>query len=82
MKVQLKFKDSASSGAREDVLAKLASKGARAVDPLFPDSSDGYLQTLYMVDADDDRGELLALLEGEEAVEVAEPAVRRHLASS
>jgi hypothetical protein len=80
MRVQLKFKDSASNGAREDVLGKLASNGAHKVDPLFPDSPDEYLRSLYVVDADDDRSDLLDLLNGEEAVEVAEPEVRRRLA--
>jgi hypothetical protein len=80
MRLQLKFKDSASSGAREDVLGKLASNGAHKIDPLFPDSSDEHLRSLYIVDADDDREDLLELLNGEEAVEVAEPEIRRRLA--
>jgi hypothetical protein len=79
VKLQLKFKDSASSGEREDVLAKLASRGAAKIDPVFPDSTDESRRSLYVVDAGD-RPDLLELLQGEESVEIAEPAVRRRLA--
>lgn len=81
MQLQLKFKDSASSGDRKAVVDRLTAKGARKVSPLFPGSADDYLRTIYMVEADD-QADLLPLLEGEPAVELAEPAVRRHLASS
>lgn len=79
MELQLKFKESASDDARRVVLDKLASQGARKVAPLFPDSGDRYLKSLYTVDAGDDRAHLLGLLQAEDAVEVAEPAMRRRL---
>lgn len=81
MELQLKFKDSASSSDRQDVVDRLTSRGARKVSPLFPGSTDEYLQTIYMVEADD-HADLLPFLEREPAVELAEPAVRRRLASS
>jgi hypothetical protein len=76
MKLQVKFKDSASTSERDDVLAKLASRGAEKVDAVFPDSPEEHLRSLYIVDAGD-RSDLLPLLEAEDAVEIAEPAVRR-----
>jgi hypothetical protein len=79
--LQLKFKSSSSSSDRKAVVDKLTSRGARKVSPLFPGSTDEYLQTLYMVEADD-QAKLLPFLEHEPAVELVEPAVRRRLASS
>jgi hypothetical protein len=81
MKLQLKFKESASEGARRRVLAKLASQGVPKVEPVFPNSADEYLKLLYAVDTGDDGADLLHALQGEEAVEIAEPAVSRRLAS-
>jgi hypothetical protein len=79
MKLQLKFKESASPDARQEVLAKLVSRGARQVDPLFPDSPNQHLQLLYVVDADDSRTDLLQLLRREDAVELAEAPPPRRL---
>jgi hypothetical protein len=81
VKLQLKFKESASDDARKMVLGKLSSRGVRKVEPLFPDSHDGYLKSLYTVDAGEDRDKLLELLQAEDAVEVAEPEARRRLAA-
>ena len=79
MELQLKFKDSASSSDRQDVVDRLTSKGARKVSPLFPSSTDEHLKTIYIVEADD-HADLLTFLKREPAVEFAEPAVRRRLA--
>lgn len=80
MQLQLKFKQSASAAAREGVVAKLTSGGAHKVDPLFPDSPDEFLRSIYVVDADDGREDLLQLLQAEEAVETAEQGAPRYLA--
>jgi hypothetical protein len=79
VKLQLKFKESASDDTRRGVIEKLSSRGASKVSPLFPDSGDGYLRSLYTLEADDDRTDLLSLIQAEDAVEVAEPAVQRRL---
>jgi hypothetical protein len=80
MRLQLQFKESASESARRKVLDKLASSGAPKVEPVFPDSADGYLKTIYAIDTGD-RTDLLRVLQDEDAVELAEPAVERRLAS-
>lgn len=80
MALQLKFKDSASSSDRKEVFDKLTSRGVHEVSPLFPGSRDKYQQTIYMLETDDQG--LLPFLEREPAVEFAEPAVRRRLASN
>ena len=82
MKLQLKFKEAASAAERERVVQALSKEeGASDVRPLFPDATDPMRSALYVVDADDhSEGPLLSFLERADAVEFAEPEVRRKLA--
>jgi len=82
VKLQLKFREDASQAQREQVVQALANEeGAGDVRPLFPDATDPMRSALYVVDADDhSEGPLLSFLERADAVEFAEPEVRRKLA--
>ena len=77
----MKFREDASQAQREQVIEGLSRQGASDVRPLFPDASDPMRSALYVVDADD-RTErpLLSFLQDADAVEFAEPEVRRRLA--
>jgi hypothetical protein len=81
MKLQLKFREDASDAEREQVIEDLSSRGAAAVRPLFPDASDRTRGSLYIVDLDSaSKKRLLTFLDDADAVEFAEPEVRRKLA--
>lgn len=80
MKLQLKLKDSASDRDRREFLSKLASCGVASVEPVFPGSTDDYLSSLYSIDTGDRGSDFLHAIQKEDVVEIAEPAVERHLA--
>jgi subtilisin family serine protease len=83
MRLQLKFKPDASSEARAVILNSLASQGAGPAVALFPDSRDKNLEALYVVDAQDASvPTLVDRLNAEDAVEVAEPEIKRRLAAN
>lgn len=82
VKLQLKFKDSATARDRQELLSKLASAGVSSVEPIFPGTDDAYLKSLYAIDTGERGGDVLRDLQREDAVEIAEPAVERRLASS
>jgi hypothetical protein len=80
MKLQLKFRDDASEEQREKVIEDLSANGVEAVRPLFPDATDGVRGSLYVVElnlASETR--VLSFLNRVDAVEFAEPEVRRKL---
>lgn len=80
MKLQFKFRDEASTEARERLIASLSDDGADKVEPIFPDADEGDLAALYSALVDDRRfKKLLRRLERSEAIEFAEPQPERHL---
>ncbi|MFL5821724.1 MAG: hypothetical protein ACJ76S_13665 [Solirubrobacteraceae bacterium] len=81
MKLQVKFREDASGAAVDEILGALVERGADDVRPLFPDSGDPELGSMYVVETNGAcRDRLLRLLGQSEAVEFAEPGVRRQLA--
>jgi hypothetical protein len=74
--VQFKFKEAAGPGERDQLIATLHERGAEDVRQLFPDDSDPELASLFLVDGGDAEA-LRRLLESSDAVEFAEPEVRR-----
>jgi hypothetical protein len=80
MKLQLKFREDASDEQREQVIDDLSAEGASAVRPLFPDATDGVRASLYIVDLSGaSEMRVLSFLDRADAVEFAEPEVRRRL---
>jgi hypothetical protein len=80
MKLQLKFREDASEEQREQIIEDLSANGVGAVRPLFPDATGGVRASLYIVDlnvASEKR--VLTFLNRADAVEFAEPEVRRKL---
>jgi hypothetical protein len=81
MKLQVKFKEDVSAAQVDEVLGALTDGGADDVRPLFPRASDPELGSLYVVEINGaTRNRLLRLLDRSDAVEFAEPEVRRKLA--
>ena len=81
MKLQFKFKETATAAARQRVLNTLGERGATGVRHLFPGETDKELATFYVVDCKDEitRQQLLDLLNTFNVVEFAEAEVRRKL---
>jgi hypothetical protein len=80
MKLQLKFREDASDEQREQVIDDLSAECAAAVRPLFPDATDGVRGSLYIVDLNGaSETRVLRFLDRADAVEFAEPEVRRRL---
>ncbi len=81
MKLRFKFKGRTTQAARDAILDTVRALGAREVRRLFPDASDAELATLYTVELGDaaDPAPVLAELKRAEAVEFAEPDVRRKM---
>lgn len=79
-KLQFKFKKSAKSAHRKDVLARLL-RARATVRAIFPKDKDPELASLYMAEVGDDAAAVQALkmLKGHASVEFAEPEVRRKL---
>jgi hypothetical protein len=80
MKLQLKFREDASEEQRREVVEDLSARGACEVHPLFPDATDGVRGSLYIVDLNGvSEKRVLGILNRADAVEFAEPEVRRKL---
>jgi hypothetical protein len=80
MKLQLKFREDASEEQREKVVQDLSAQGACEARPLFPDATDGVRASLYIVDLNGvSQKRILTFLKRADAVEFAEPEVRRKL---
>lgn len=81
MKLQLKFKEDVPAAQRDQIIEDLSARGVDSVRPLFPDTTDQMRGSLYVVDMNGDNDDrLLEFLQGLDAVEFAEPEVRRKLA--
>ena len=80
MKLQLKFREDASEEQREQIVEELSAQGTGEVRPLFPDATDGVRASLYIVDLNGvSQKRVLTFLNRADAVEFAEPEVRRKL---
>jgi hypothetical protein len=80
MKLQLKFREDASEEQRGQIIEDLSANGAGAVRPLFPDAADGVRGSLYIVELNvASKTRVLSFLNRADAVEFAEPEVRRKL---
>jgi len=80
MRLQLKFREDAPPAERDRLIGDLSSKGAATVRPLFPDSNDRLRGSLYVVDFNSgSEKKMLDYLNEADAVEFAEPEVRRKL---
>ncbi|MEM7408869.1 MAG: hypothetical protein AAF430_01375 [Myxococcota bacterium] len=81
MKIQLKFKASASERSKDRVAAQLKRRGADRVRPLFPGDEDEEFSLLHVVDCEDQdvADKLLRYLKRSRAVEFAEGEARRRL---
>jgi hypothetical protein len=79
--VQFKFRPDASSDERNELIAKLEGSGADAVEPLFPNSQDDELASLYSAHVEQDRdfSKLMRLLKRSRKVDFVEPTVDRRL---
>jgi hypothetical protein len=80
-KLQFKFRQDTSDPDRHQLIVTLEDNGALDVTPLFPDSADDELGSLYSVQVRNSRqlSKLLGLLKRSRTIEFAEPAVERRL---
>ena len=80
-RLNVKFRQDASTVARAHVLNELAQLGALGVRRLFPDESDAELASVYVVEckSETERDRLLNYLQQSGAIDYAEPEVVRRL---
>ena len=81
MRLEFKFRQDASQARRDDLVAQVAKRGAKKVEPLFPGEQDPELATMYKAEGvpDDVALELVDSLGADEAIEFAEPTPDRKL---
>jgi hypothetical protein len=80
-KVNFKFHKDATTASRTAVLANLKAAGAVAVRPLFPETDDEDLATMYIAETPDDPASkaLIEHLNKSKAIDFAELQPRRKL---
>ena len=80
-KINFKFHKNATTASRNAVLATLREAGALAVRPLFPETDDEELATMYIAETADDPASkaLIEHLNKSKAIDFAEPQARRKL---
>lgn len=80
MKAHLKFKESATSAERAELLRDLESRNSISVSRLFPDASDDELASIFLLEQKGSSKKLLKDLNKRSIVEYAEPEASRSLA--
>ena len=81
MRLEFKFRQSATAARRRSVVEEVTKLGAKKVEPLFPDEKDPELASLYKAEGvpEEMTQEVVSKLDRDDAVEFAEPAPERKL---
>jgi hypothetical protein len=81
VRLEFKFRESASPERRRQVVAQVAKLGATTVEPLFPGEQDPELASLYKAEGvpDELTDQVVSTLDKHDDVEFAEPTAERKL---
>jgi hypothetical protein len=81
VRVEFKFRESAPSNLRKQVVENVTKLGAKKVEPLFPDEHDPELASMYKAEGvpDEAAESVISKLESHDEVEFAERTPERKL---